>query len=157
MVVNGWQLFAHPLFLDQVEKLTAAVEKAKSKDPEGFKSSAGAKVLAAIEDLIFKIIPSDPTLSKYRQGKALGANHRHWFCAKFAEKRFRLFFRYDTKAKVIIYAWVNDDETKRTYGSKTDAYAVFRLMLNRGRPSSEWKALLEEAQQINSASRRAKP
>ena len=29
MQVNGWTLYAHPLFLDQLEKLTAAVEKAR--------------------------------------------------------------------------------------------------------------------------------
>lgn len=52
-------------------------------------------------------------------------------------QRFRLFLRFDTKAKVIIYAWVNDEDTKRTYGSKNDAYAVFRKMLDNGNPPDD--------------------
>jgi len=157
VIVNGWTLFAHPLFFEQVEKLTTAVEKAKSKDPEGFKSSDNAKVLAAIEKLIFETIPYDPTLKIYRQGESLGKEHKHWFCAKFAKKRFRLFFRYDAKAKIIIYAWVNDSETLRTYSSKTDAYAVFRSMLNKACPPSKWDVLFKEVQEINLVLRRAKP
>jgi toxin YhaV len=30
---------------------------------------------------------------------------------------------------MIVYAWVNDDDTKRTYESSDDAYRVFRKML----------------------------
>ena len=48
MQVNGWTLYAHPLFLDQLEKLTAVVEKARDKDPEGYRSTANAKLLAAL-------------------------------------------------------------------------------------------------------------
>ncbi len=58
--VNGWQLFAHPLFLDQIEKLAAAVEKARAKDPRGWRKSANAKLLAAIRQLVFETIPQDP-------------------------------------------------------------------------------------------------
>jgi toxin YhaV len=29
---------------------------------------------------------------------------------------------------VIIYAWVNDEHSLRTYGSKTDAYAVLNAV-----------------------------
>ena len=45
------------------------------------------------------------------------------------------------RSKVIIYAWVNDDRTKRAYGSKTDAYAVFRGMLVSKNPPNDWVAL----------------
>jgi len=30
LVVNGWTVCAHPLFLDQLEKLTAAVDREKA-------------------------------------------------------------------------------------------------------------------------------
>lgn len=62
----------------------------------------------------------------YRQGSTLGDDYRHWFRAKFGNGRFRLFFLYDSMAKVIIFAWVNDETTLRTYGAKTDAYKVFK-------------------------------
>ena len=42
-------------------------------------------------------------------------------------------------------AWVNDDKTLRAYGSKTDAYATFKGMLEDGNPPDNFDALLKEA------------
>ncbi|MFV1920946.1 type II toxin-antitoxin system YhaV family toxin, partial [Sphingomonas sp. MJ1 (PH-R8)] len=104
MVVNGWTIYAHPLLLNQLEKLTTAVEKAKAKDPQGWTRTANAKLLAAVRSLMFETIPSDPTRSEYRQGDTLGATRKHWFRAKFGNGRFRLFFRYDSRSQVLIFA-----------------------------------------------------
>jgi toxin YhaV len=142
-ITNGWHLFAHPLFLAQLEKLTVAVEKLQQSDPVGYQKTANAKLLAALRQLVFETIPSDPTRADYRQGGTLGSDRKHWFRAKFGNGRFRLFFRFDSKAKIIIFAWVNDETTLRTYGSKTDAYAVFRKMLDEGHPPDSWPALLD--------------
>lgn len=144
-VINGWTIRAHPLLLDQLEKLTAAVEDLERKNPEGFQDSANAKLLAALVELIFNKIPADPSANAYRQGKTLGPKHKHWFRAKFGNGRFRLFFRYSSAAKVIIFAWVNDENSLRTYGSKTDAYAVFKGMLEDGNPPDDWDMLLTAA------------
>lgn len=143
--VNGWQLFAHPLFLDQIEKLAAAVEKARAKDPRGWRKSANAKLLAALRQLVFETIPQDPTRPEYRQGGTLGDARKHWFRAKFGGGRFRLFFRYSSSARVIVFAWLNDENTLRTYGAKSDAYAVFRKMLDGGNPPDDWAALMAAA------------
>lgn len=143
--VNGWQLFTHPLFLDQIEKLSDAVEKARAKDPRGWRKSANAKLLAALRQLVFETIPQDPTRPEYRQGGTLGNARKHWFRAKFGSGRFRLFFRYSSSAKVIVFAWVNDENTLRTYGAKSDAYAVFRKMLDGGNPPDDWAALIAAA------------
>ena len=37
IVVNGWAIFAHPLFLDEVLELTEKVERHKAKDPGTYK------------------------------------------------------------------------------------------------------------------------
>ncbi|MGO9483453.1 MAG: type II toxin-antitoxin system YhaV family toxin [Rhodomicrobium sp.] len=140
--VNGWELFAHPLFLDQLEKLTAVVERVRKKDPRGWRKSANAKLLAALHRLVFETIPEDPTRPEYRQGGTLGEDRKHWFRAKFGAGRFRLFFRYSAKTKVVIFAWVNDQTTLRAYGAKTDAYAAFRKMLDKGNPPDDWAALM---------------
>ncbi|MCL6654026.1 toxin [Agrobacterium rubi] len=142
-VINGWTVRAHPLLLDQLEKLTAAVEKQARKDPDAYRNSANAKLLAALQSLLFDKIPQDPTSTSYVQGNTLGTSRRHWFRVKFGGGRFRLFFRYSTRAKVIIFAWVNDENTLRTYGSKTDAYAVFKTMLNDGNPPDDWETLMK--------------
>lgn len=143
LTVNGWALYAHPLFLDQLEKLTLAVERARAKDPSGYASTANAKLLAALRKLMFEVIPVDPARPEFRQGGTLGPSRKHWFRAKFGNGRFRLFFRYSTSAKIIIFAWVNDNDTLRTYGAKNDAYAVFRAMLDKGNPPEDWESLLK--------------
>lgn len=147
--VNGWTLLAHPLFLDQLAKLMAAVQRAQERDPEAWQRAANAKLLAALEELVFTRVPEDPTRPDYRQGDTLGAGRKHWFRAKFGGGRFRLFFRYDTPSKIIVFAWVNDETTLRTYGAKSDAYAVFRRMLAAGNPPDAWEALLAEARVLD--------
>jgi hypothetical protein len=37
-----------------------------------------------------------------------------------------LFFRYHAAQRIIVYAWVNDDDTKRAYESLADAPGEFR-------------------------------
>jgi len=142
-VAHGWTLFAHPLFVGQLEKLAAAVEREQAKHPDTYRSTANAKLLAAIRKLTLNVIPADPADASYRQGNTLGPNHRHWFRAKFGNGRFRLFFRYNAAAKIIVYAWVNDDQSLRTYGAKTDAYHVFAKMLGTGNPPDDWQALVK--------------
>lgn len=94
--------------------------------------------------LAFDVIVQDPTRQEYRQGNTLGDGHKHWFRAKFFQ-RFRLFFRYHAPSRVIVFAWVNDEDTKRAYESSDDAYRVFRKMLKDGRPPDDWHQLLAEA------------
>ena len=147
--VNGWALYAHPLFLEQLAKLTAAVERTQAKDPVTYAASANAKLLAALRKLMFEVIPIDPTRPEFRQGGTLGSSRKHWFRAKFGNGRFRLFFRYSSAAKIIIFAWVNDSDTLRTYGSKSDAYAVFRAMLDKGNPPEDWDALMDASKALS--------
>ncbi|MDP2804717.1 MAG: type II toxin-antitoxin system YhaV family toxin [Gallionellaceae bacterium] len=144
LVVNGWTIFTHPLFLEQIETLMRQVEVLKQKDPAGYQKKNAAKRLAAISNLAFEVIPQDPSRAEYRQGNTLGEEHKHWFRAKFFQQ-YRLFFRYHAQSRVIVYAWVNDEETKRAYESSDDAYRVFRKMLESGHPPDDWSKLLTEA------------
>jgi toxin YhaV len=144
LAVHGWTVFAHPLFLAQVEALAQQVEALQHKDPIGYVKKNAAKRLAAIVKLAFDIIPQDPTRPEYRQGNTLGNDHKHWFRAKFFQQ-YRLFFRYHASSKVIVFAWVNDEDTKRAYESDDDAYRVLRKMLSSGHPPSDWDQLLAQA------------
>lgn len=58
-------------------------------------------------------------------------------------------------AKIIIFAWVNDQDTLRTYGAKNHAYAVFRDMLDKGNPPNDWEALRNEASRASAQNRLA--
>lgn len=144
LVVGGWTIFAHPLFLDQLEVLIRHVDTLKRKDPAGYGRKNAAKRLAAIAKLAFDVIPQDPARPEYRQGRTLGDEHKHWRRAKFFQQ-YRLFFRYHSSSQAIVYAWVNDEDTKRAYDSDEDAYRVFRKMLKRSRPPDDWDQLLAEA------------
>ena len=144
LVINGWLIYAHPLFLDQFEALFAEVEALKRQDPISYVKKNASKRLAAITKLAFEVIPQDPTREEYRQGNTLGSANKHWFRAKFFQQ-YRLFFRFHAVAKVIVYVWVNDQDTKRAYDSANDAYRVFGKMLAGGHPPSDWGQLLVEA------------
>jgi toxin YhaV len=144
LVVNGWLIVAHPLFLDALEDLTAQVEKLAEKDPVGYRHKKVTKRLAAIRKLAFEDIPADPASPAFRQGSTLGADHSHWFRAKFFQQ-YRLFFRYHQASRVIVLAWVNDDDTLRAYESTNDAYRTFRRMLDAGNPPTTWSELLKQA------------
>ena len=145
LVINGWTVFCHPLFLDELDSLIEKVEILKEKDPLNFEKKSATKRLAAIAKLAFEVIPQDPSLPDYRQGGTLGNDHKHWFRAKFFQQ-YRLFFRFDSASKIIVFVWVNDEKNKRAYGSKTDAYRVFEKMLNSGHPPDGWNQLLKESQ-----------
>ena len=144
LVIHGWTIFAHPLFLDQLEALMQHVDALRQKDPRGYSKKNAAKRLAAISKLAFEDIPQDPTRPEYRQGNTLGNENKHWFRAKFFQQ-YRLFFRFHAPSKMIVFAWVNDDNTKRAYESDDDAYRVFSKMLASGHPPSDWAQLLAEA------------
>ena len=141
LLIHGWAVFAHPLFLAQLEILTQQVEALKQKDPRSYAKKNAAKRLAAITKLAFDVIPQDPTKLEYRQGRTLGDDHKHWFRAKFFQQ-YRLFFRYHAPSKVIVLAWVNDEGSLRAYDSSDDAYRVFRKMLESGHPPNDWGQLL---------------
>ncbi|WP_417277079.1 type II toxin-antitoxin system YhaV family toxin [Castellaniella sp.] len=143
LLIHGWAVFAHPLFLAQLDALTQQVETLKKKDPAGYTKKNTTKRLAAITKLAFDIIPQDPTKPEYRQGRTLGDHYKHWFRAKFFQQ-YRLFFRYHASSKIIVLAWVNDVDTKRAYESENDAYRVFRKMLDSGHPPDDWDQLLKE-------------
>lgn len=143
---HGWTLLFHVCVNEQLQKLYAAAQRAQENDPKGFESNANVKLFRALSQLMLDVVPGDPARDEYRQGNTLGPAHRHWRRAKIG-RRFRLFFRYDSKAKVIVYAWVNDEQTLRSSGSKSDPYAVFEKMLVRGNPPDDWNALVLASKQ----------
>ena len=147
MVVNGWRLYAHPLFEAQIKELTRRVERLKSSQPDQYHSRPAAKLLATINHYILDAIPRDPNSSEFRQGNTLGAENRHWFRAKF-HARYRLFYRFSSKQRVIIYAWVNDEDSLRKAASKTDPYNLFRAMLEAGNPPASLDDLLKASNHL---------
>jgi toxin YhaV len=154
-VSHGWNILFHPRLADQVVLLRDAAKAEQVKRSADAPAGPNTKLLATFWDQLVREIPEDPSRLIYRQGNTLGPDLRHWQRAKFGNGRFRLFFRYHSKARLIVFAWVNDAETLRTYGSRTDAYAVFRRMLGSGNPPDDWDELVR-ASSAPDAIRRAR-
>ena len=138
---HGWILLFHECIVAQLQKLHAAAERARRNDPKGFEGNANVKLFRTLSQLILETVPGNPGRDEYRQGNTLGPAHRHWRRAKTG-RRFRLFFRYDSRSKTIVFAWVNDEQTLRSTGSKSDPYAVFAKMLEKGNPPDDWEQLV---------------
>jgi toxin YhaV len=151
MEINDWKLYGHKLFVDQLNKLLTEVNELLIDDPMGYESHPKAKFLATINRLIRQTIPENPTAPEFRQGNTLGKANKHWFRAKF-HGRYRLFFRFSTQHRIIIYTWLNDEKTLRKAGAKTDPYFIFQNMLKSGNPSQSFEQLLKKSISLDEAS-----
>ena len=134
---NGWTLVRHPLFSSQIEALEHKIASSRN-------AAKSEKILAMVKRLIREDIPANPASANFRQGLTLGDENRHWRRAVFFQQ-YRLFFRYDSRMKVIIYVWMNDEDTLRAYESKNDAYRVFQKMLDSGYPPGDFEELLKQS------------
>jgi toxin YhaV len=147
LVVNGWRLLFWSAFRDRWITIRDAARQARNADPIAYAHAPEVKFFRTVRDLVFNEIPADPDHPQFRQGKTLGQTHTHWRRAKF-HRRFRLFFRFHTASRTIIYAWLNDENTLRKAGSQTDPYTVFHQMLERGAPPSDWEALMRACERV---------
>ncbi len=148
MSEGNWLSLIHPVFeleLNNYEQLAANAQSKVGKD--WVKTNAGKKFLA-LNKQVRELIPNNPSDQGYRLGDALGNRYTHWFRAKFLQQ-YRIFFRYSSRSNVIVYAWVNNDDSLRAYGSKTDAYQVFRKMLESGMVPNSWDELMAESKRLS--------
>jgi toxin YhaV len=141
---NGWRLYVHPACNQRLETLIRTVEALEKRQPQAYRNHPKAKRLKRTLDLILVEIPRHPNGAEYQLGNTLGPAYRHWRRAKFLG-RFRLFFRFSSAQKVIVYAWVNDETTLRKAGAHSDPYRVFTQRLREGNPPDGWDALLRES------------
>jgi toxin YhaV len=143
---QSWRLFAYRPLAQELASLreTVLAEHAAGKSAQ---ESDSAKRLRHIRKLMLEDIPADPASARFRLGNTLGAEGRKWRRAKFLG-RYRLFFRYDSTHRIIVYCWVNNEESLRTYASKTDAYATFQRMLTSGAMPSDLINLVEGSDSV---------
>lgn len=140
---HGWSLRMSNAFAEVYAALEGEVGRLQTSDPEGWRSNSKTKIFAAVRHLMFEAIPANPNSPKFQQGNTLGFSHRHWRRAKFMQ-RFRLFYRFDSATRIVVYGWLNDENTLRKAGSKTDPYNVFVKRLDRGDPPDNWAELLRD-------------
>lgn len=139
--INGWTIYHHSLFDARFRELVRNAKKRREKDPERYLSHPETKLLAHIQKAIHKDVPQDPGASKYQISTPI----KGWCRVKIG-RRYRLFFRFHSERRVIIYCWLNDEDTLRKSGASTDPYAVFAAMVASGNPPRDFDALLRQVQ-----------
>ncbi len=105
---HGWSILMHPLLLNKIEALTVVVERERAKALDGG-PGPNAKLLGHLLDLMFDKIPQRPGDAIYRGGDSLPPG---WFRGKTGHGRYRLFYRFDSTTRLIVYAWVKLERAK---------------------------------------------
>lgn len=139
---SGWRLAGDKHFMERYAALVVATEAERDRLGGGEPNNLEAKLLFAVKELVFRKIPADPMSKNYILGNTLGPYFRAWRRAKFFQQ-YRLFYRFNSGKKIIIYSWFNDENTLRAYGSKTDAYKEFAKMLDNGKPPTDFDELID--------------
>ena len=150
MAQSGWQLFYFETFKAALDELEADVTQLAKQDPAGYKAHATTRLLASVYKAITQQVPANPDHPDFRLGKTLGDEYTNWRRVKKGmPDRYRLFFRFaSSPVKLIVYVWFNDEDTLSKAGAKTDVYAVFRRMLERGEVPGSIVALLTSSEQV---------
>lgn len=147
LVANGWTLYGHPIFIGHLDAIITEVEELAASEPENVPHHSLWKMLECVMDCVLRRVPTNPDHADFRLGDTLGPKLTHWRRAKKGmPKRYRLFFQFHSKApKNIIYAWFNDEHEQRKAGSKSDCYAVFKKMVERGDVPASYDKLMAAA------------
>ena len=146
MVCNGWNLSYFHLFGQTLNQLEAEVTALASTDPKDFHHHPKAKLLKAVIEKVRREVPSGPEHRDFWLGGTLGDSYKDWRRVKHRlPPRYRLFFKFSSEDKRIIYAWLNDESTLRKKGAKTDVYEVFKRMLRRGDVPNGFDDLLKKS------------
>lgn len=95
------------------------------------------KLFAAVVRIIETIVPADPDhpdfrlagdLSRFRRAKGRGL-----------PARYRLFWVFSSRARAIVFLYLNDASTLRKDGARSDPYARFGAMVRRREIASDFE------------------
>lgn len=156
---QGWKVYFYSEFRERHAAVRASFDALRAEvtagtlTPAQFAANRDVKLYEALTKITSDLVPADPQADRFRLGKTLKKIGSNWRRVKHhgLHDRDRLFFRFDSASRSIIFAWLNDENTQRKEGAKTDCYAVFLKMLERKQPPAEFDELLaavvaEEAQ-----------
>ncbi len=139
--INGWLVLARPALAHRYAALRDEARRLRAVlPPEELNHHPSVKLAAQVHRLMTDIVPGDPdhpdfrltgSLRRFRRAKGHGL-----------PPRYRLFWTYSQAQRVIIFLYLNDERSLRKEGAKSDPYAVFRRMVERGDIGSDFAANL---------------
>ena len=135
---HGWTILFTEPFLSSYGDLSANARRLKSElsDVE-YAEHPDVKLFLAVRVLTKDVIPSDPhhrdyqlrgELAKFRRTKGRGL-----------PRRYRLFWAFSDQSKVIIFLYLNDADSLRREGGRTDPYFLFAGMVQRGEIGADFE------------------
>lgn len=147
MIINGWEILFFQLFYKQYKELINHVETLRKKNPVAYKFHPQTKLLASIQKVIKQDVPADPFHKKFMLGKMFGKKYKEWRRVKHGlPQRYRMFFRFHSKYKNIIFVWLNSEGYLRKRGDKHDVYVVFKKMLDNKEIPHDYGDLIVQSQ-----------
>lgn len=139
--INGWLVLYLPEFATRFVALAGEVERLRERlAPDEYRKHDTVKLLAGLIRLVREIIPASPdeprfqlrgNLARFRRAKGLGL-----------PPRYRLFWVFSETHRTIVFLYLNDETTLRKEGARTDPYAVFSQLVERGVVGSDFSANL---------------
>lgn len=148
-MINGWRIFYFKLFQMRLNQLEQKVRKLQEKSPDTYQQHPTTKLLASVLKVITQQVPADPDHADFRLGKTLGDQYTAFRRVKKGmPDRYRLFFRFTSETVSIIYIWLNDQNSLRKEGSKTDVYVVFKKLLDKGTVPMDIGELIKRSSEL---------
>jgi toxin YhaV len=120
-------VYFHPQFRRRFDALVAAAAKAERV---GRSDHPDVKLLAAVVRLVEMIVPADPDHPDFRLRGDLGRFRRAK--GRGLPSRYRLLWVFSSRARAIVFLYLNDASSLRKAGAKSDPYAQFADLLRRG-------------------------
>ena len=146
---SGWEIFFFKIFYKQYVRLIDDVKSLSQKDPTTYKSHPKTKLLASVQKAIKDDVPADPFHKKFMLSKTLKKKYKEWRRVKQGlPPRYRMFFRFYSIPREIIFVWINSEGYIRKSGDKHDVYVVFKKMLDRGEVPQDYKELMDQSKSI---------
>ena len=140
--INGWLVLLHPLFAQRYRALREEALRLKQAiADQDWRQHPTVKLVAALRALVLEIVPQDPNAPAFRLHVPL--EHFRRAKGKGLPPRYRLFWVFSTKARTIIFLYLNDTATLRKEGAKTDPYAVFAQLVRHGDIGADFAINLE--------------
>ncbi len=140
-LINGWLVLALPEVERRYAEIRRRVVELRGRlAEEDYVQHPTLKLFASVRRLLTSTIPADPdapefklegSLSKFRRAKKHGL-----------PPRYRLFWVFSSRLRVIIVLYLNDETTLRKEGARSDPYRVFQRMIDRGEVGADFEANL---------------
>jgi len=144
---HGWTVYFHPVFAERYNQLLArAAALRRELSREEYRHHHSVKLLAKVTRVIREAVPANPDAPEFRLKRDLAKFRR--VEGHGLPQRYRVFWVFSSRLRVIIFLYLNDETTLRKEGADTDPYEVFKRLIARGEIRADlgenWEVLQQE-------------